>query len=85
MSFVTAELLGNRQPGPKEAATPQRDLVRQPVWEDADALTTLLGPSSSWREKLGAQAAPSTLSSPFPGLGGESLEKPTSFLPNVDC
>lgn len=41
-------LLGNRQPGLKEAVTPQRDLVLQPV--EGQALTTLLGPSPGQRE-----------------------------------
>ena len=77
-------LLGNMQPGLKEAATPQRDLVLQLVGRQT--LTTLLGPSSSWGEKVGTQAAPSTLSSPFLGLGGRSrLEDPGSFLPNIYC
>lgn len=72
------------QPGLKEAVTPQRDLVLQLV--GGQTLATLLGPSSSWGEKVGTQAAPSTLSSPFPGLGGKSwLEDPSSFLPNIYC
>lgn len=70
------------QPGLKEAVTPQRDLVLQLV--GGQTLATLPGPSSSWGEKVGTQAAPSTLGSPFPGLGGKSwLEDPSSFLPNI--
>lgn len=47
-SFVVTALLGNTQPRLKEAGIPQRDLVLWPT--GGQSLTTLLGPSSGWRE-----------------------------------